>query len=147
MYRKDIISSIVFILIFALALINTATFPEMSRMFPRIICIMGLGYSLAILARAVSHIKRGGEVVQQGMSGRELRNAIFTLAAGFAYVAIIPLLGYMTTTFLFLTAFSFYLDRTYKKYVYVLFAGGFVLVLYLAFAVFLTIPLPKGILF
>lgn len=147
MYRRDILSSIAFLLIFALALAMTASFPETARMFPRIICVLGLCYSLAILSRAAIHLRRGEEQSAEGLSRRDLRNLIITLASGFLYVALIPVIGYMVTTFVFLAAFSFYLDRGYKKYCYLLFAGGFVLVLYLAFAVFLTIPLPRGILF
>lgn len=146
MYKKDVIGALAFICLFAALFFVSGSFPDMVDTYPKIIGAAGVCFSTALLARGAAGLKKGNMDGRKSLTGEQYGFIAVTLAAAVAYVLLIPVIGYLTTTVFFLAAFSFYLDSTSKKYLYVLVAVIFAAVIYLAFGRFLHIPLPKGFL-
>ncbi|MBT9787518.1 hypothetical protein CRH03_02930 [Clostridium sp. HMb25] len=55
--------------------------------------------------------------------------------------------GFYNTTFIFVSAFSYWQSKENKKYQYLAVSAVMAVVIFFAFKVFLRVPLPGGILF
>jgi len=145
MYKKNIIGSVAFIFLFAAAFFMSGSFPAMVDIYPKIICVMGIILSACLLGQTVYQKKHNIEN-EKKLSRKQIITIAVTLAGTLVYVMLIPVVGYMTMTFIFLLTMTFYVDPTSPKIAYPLVGIAFIVLLYLAFGVFLKIPLPKGIL-
>ena len=73
------------------------------------------------------------------------RNKLVIVGATVVYVAIIPVIGYIVTTVLYVGGLSFFLGNR-KPVKLILYTGILVAILYLIFGFWLRIRLPTGIL-
>lgn len=87
--------------------------------------------------------------VNRGMiylwKGVEWTKVILVVVSLFAYVILLPRLGYLIDTFVVLT-FLFSMKRRSRLWIHVMTAFITVLVSYVVFRLWLQVPLPKGII-
>jgi len=138
-------------LIFGSAFYMTFDMHVRSSGYPRMITVAGLIMTALKLARAIHRSKKNIPIdVPAAMSWEQLLTVFATLGAAFVYVIAIRYVGYMTITFLFITVFSYCLSihtRVYSNpWVYPAVGLGITVLLYIAFGVFLNVPLPRGFL-
>ncbi|MDR5694816.1 MAG: tripartite tricarboxylate transporter TctB family protein [Armatimonadota bacterium] len=121
--------------------------------YPRLILgVMGvLGLALASADLLVRKNRGAAERRERGDFRQTLsryRGVIITYLLFGGYVALIPLVGFRTTTALFVAALSWYLGpKTPRHVIYSLSLGiGTAVVIHIVFEVYLRLLLPRGIL-
>ena len=151
MYRKEILGSVVMLLIFGSAYYMTLSMNVRSGGYPQMITIAGLIMTAIKLGRAIYRSKKNIPIdMPAAMSWEQIMAASATLAAAFAYIIAVSYVGYATVTFLFATVSSYCLSTHTKVYsklwVYPAVGFGTTVALYIVFGVLLNVPLPRGIL-
>ena len=139
------------LLIFGSAYFMTFNLNDKCSTYPQMVTVIGLILTAACLGRAIYRCRKNIPIdLPHTMSWGQIFSAVITLAAAFLYIILVRIVGYATMTFLFTTAFSYYLStrtKVYsKRWVYPAIGLGTTLLLYAAFGMFLNVPLPKGIL-
>ena len=139
------------LLIFAGAFYMTFDIHIRSRGYPQMITVAGMIMSAINLGRTIHRSKRSIPIdMPAAMSWNQLLLVFATLGAAFAYIIAIRYVGYVTITFLFITVSSYCLSihtKTYNKlWVYPVVGVGITVLLYIAFGMFLNVPLPRGFL-
>lgn len=152
----DIISSLSLLAFAGLLYIFSGDFPREAAGYPH--ALLGLLAGLAIIQLATAIVRRKRQAtssgaspgkdnkstVPEGLLGRVLVTGILIIA----YVALIPILGYAVSTLIFLLGLMWRLNP--KRHMIWLYAGVAVaatVILYISFGRFLSVWLPKGILF
>ena len=139
------------LLIFAGAFYMTFDMHVRSSGYPRMIAVGGMIMTAIKLARAIYRSKKNIPIdMPATMSWEQLLAVFATLSAAFVYVIAIRYVGYLTITFLFITLSSYWLSihtKVYSKlWIYPAVGIGITVLLYIAFGVFLNVPLPRGFL-
>lgn len=133
--------------LFAAAFSYAFTFKKAAAAYPFL--VNGVGCLLCIIYFIQISIKEAHDSnppAASKLTKKQKIDIIATIIISLAYVLLVQVVGYMVMTFLYLLLFSYYLDKSHKKITYVLVALGFDIVLYLAFELFLHVPLPTGFL-
>ena len=148
-YVRDILGGLGFVILFGAFFWMAASFPGEVRTYPWVICSVGLLLSALLLACSVAAFQQHKNEPDHDphLSKRQILDIFLTLVVTMAYVVLTNVLGYFVMTFLFVVGFSYYLDSKQKKWVYFLVGAVMCVILYLAFAKFLNVNLPHGILF
>jgi len=138
-------------LIFGSAYYMTFSMNVRSSGYPQMITVAGMIMSALKFARAAYRSKKNIPInVPTAMSWEQILTAFATLAASFVYIIAVRSVGFVTITFLFTTVSSYWLSTHTKVYsklwVYPAVGFGITVLLYVAFGVFLNVPLPRGIL-
>ena len=147
-YRIEIFGTLFLMAIFVFFLILTGSINEKIRSWPYFVCGLGIFFCALNLGRALVKQKRGEDIDASSPLDKEQFIAILvTLLAAALYIFLASKIGYFIMTFVYVAGFSFYQNRTQKKWLYPVVALCMCGVIYLAFKVFLHVPLPKGLLF
>ena len=81
------------------------------------------------------------------MSKEQKKRILVSLVSAFAYILCIRYIGYFSTTFIFVSAFSYWQSKENKKYQYLAVSAVMAVVIFFAFKVFLRVPLPAAYCF
>ena len=147
-YRIEIFGTLFLTAIFVFFMIMTTTINEKIRDWPYFVCGLGVFLCALNLARALVARKNGKELnAADPLSKDKVIAMAVTLAAAALYIFLASRIGYFIMTFVYVVAFSFWQNPKQKKWLYPVVGLGMCLVIYLAFKVFLKVPLPQGILF
>ena len=147
-YRIEIFGTLFLTAIFVFFMIMTTTVNEKIRDWPYFVCGLGIFLCALNLARALVAQKKGKEIdAADPLSKDKVIAMAVTLAAAALYIFLASRIGYFIMTFVYVVAFSFWQNPKQKKWLYPVVGLGMCLVIYLAFKVFLKVPLPQGILF
>lgn len=148
MYKRNCFSSIIFIVLFAFALIESTSFPSSVALYPQMICGVGILFSVWLLAKNAIALKKQGskQYVDSSLSGRDLKIVGITFLSACVYVFLIQIVGYVVMTFLFVTVFSYCFDSSIEKIYYPIIALLVTTALYAIFQYALNVPLPRGFL-
>ena len=147
-YRIEIFGTLFLMAVFVFFLILTGSINEKIRAWPYFVCGLGIFFCALNLGRALVCQKQGKEVnTSDPLTKEQLMAILVTLAAAALYIFLASKIGYFIMTFVYVAGFSFYQNRTQKKWLYPVVALCMCVVIYLAFKVFLHVPLPKGLLF
>lgn len=146
---RDIIGAAAFVAIFAAFLGMAFQFPNDVRTYPMVVCIAGVLFSAVLLGRSLTvHSRTKNQPdTEEHMEKAQIVKIFVTVVAAVVYVVLTGVIGYFVTTFIFVAAFSYYLDNKQKIWSYLLFALILDGLLYLAFDLFLKVRLPQGFLF
>lgn len=120
---------------------------EAVRMYPYIVC--GMGFILTAVQLGITFYKEKNGIdikTSAALTKEQFTSIAVTLAASILYVFLINIVGYFVMTFIFVAGYSFWHTKTQKKWVYPAVALGVDIVIYIAFKLFLNIPLPTGFL-
>lgn len=131
--------AIVFMFISGYFFYQTFALPHDSVVYPRF--IIGIMFLMALLLFIQSFMKQAG-------SGKDIfghvvwKRFIVVFVMTFSYIVFINLLGFFTSTFMYLGILMFLLRVDLK--VISLSVPIFLLILYLVFKTMLNVPLPQG---
>ncbi|MDN5347697.1 MAG: Tripartite tricarboxylate transporter TctB family [Clostridia bacterium] len=133
-------------LAFALFLtISSWDYPFIVAIYPRLLLICGFvlsGLKIAFIFKNKSEVKV--EVAEAGPGGSENRKYMWIyLACGILYMLLMPVLGFILSTFVTMIVLLGLFRIEFKTALPV--AVGTPLILYVIFVIALEIPLPKGI--
>jgi putative tricarboxylic transport membrane protein len=102
---------------------------------------LGLGAILVMLSLIVIYKARGYQVLPQEKERRDYKRFVLVLAATFIYILLFEPLGYVISTFLYLTLFFQVMERNKLLYA-ILIAAFFSLVVYTVYVIVLQGTLP-----
>lgn len=151
MVKADIITSIVFILLSIYVYISSLKFPKTEiqltgpAFYPQIISILLIITSIAIIIRGVKKLKAEGDTLMQKI--QNWKRVLMVMVATFIYVIVLRTLGFLITTFLYLTILILLMQPEKSKIkVSILISAAMTGVIYLIFSVLFSASLPRGIL-
>ncbi len=146
-YGKDKISMLMIALFFAVTFVYSGKYPKDIVLYPKLICELGIGLSVLEVLK-ICLLERKEKAYEQiaSVSVKDLIKVLIVFAGLVVYAVMIPFLGYVVSTILYMAAVSFWINRTQKKYTYLVIAVCMAIVLYVVFKIVLKIPLPAGIL-
>ncbi len=147
-YRIEIYGTLFLTAIFVFFAILTMQINEKIRTYPYFVCGLGVFLCALNLGRALVKQKKGEDIdAASPLSKEQLLAMLITLVAAAVYIFLASKVGYFIMTFIYVAAFSFYQNPKQKKWLYPVVALCMCIVIYLAFKVFLHVPLPQGMLF
>ncbi len=126
------------------ALVRAWSYPAQTKMMPIINSVALIILSFLLGVRSIRKEKSSEENVVQ--TEEPLSRVFFVGGIIFAYIASIEILGFYSSTILFLFLFMF-LMRAASWLVTTLVSVGTTVVIYFFFETLLNIPIPKGIFF
>lgn len=144
---KERISAVLLLCVFGFAFLYSGQFPEVPQIMPRLVSGAGMILCAALLIRTFVVAYPEEDAKASGMDRQAMTLLGLSIVLLAAYVLLIRVIGYYVTSFLFLIALSFAIDRTRKWWQYLTVAAGILILIWLVFDRFLSIPLPKGLLF
>ena len=148
MYRKEKMGTLLIIAIFVAFFVMTGNVNAKCQMYPYVISSIGFILSSLNLGIVLYKEKAGIPInVSASMTPAQMMSIAITLVASFAYIYLAQYVGYFVMTFIFITGFSYWHSKNQKIWMYPTVAGVMCAVIYVAFKVFLKVPLPSGFLF
>lgn len=145
MYKNEKLGLLFILSLFTVFFVLTSQANEKIRMYPYFVCCIGFLLTAFKLGTTVYKEKHGIDVeVSAPLNKEQMFSVIITLVAAFAYAILARIVGYFTMTFVFVGGYSFWHTKTQKWWTYPAVALGMDIVIYVAFKVFLSIPLPSG---
>ncbi|MGF0096157.1 tripartite tricarboxylate transporter TctB family protein [Peptoniphilus sp. SGI.035] len=134
--KLDTIISFILILIATILLNITREFPERSALFPRLILISMIIFSVLVIIESIikdTHIKKIGK--------EKFKNVVIITILIIGYYIISKILGLIIGTLLFILVSTKFLGE--NKFLRALLIGiAFNVMIYLVFVKFLSVPIP-----
>lgn len=147
MYKREKLGISVMLLVFVVFIFLANGVNEKCRSYPQVVSIIGALVSAAYIGTILYKEKHQIPLDQsKPLTKEQVLSVITAVALTVVYILLIRTVGYCVTTFLYVAGFSFWHTRTQKKWQYFAVAAGMTVFLYIAFGIFLKIPLPKGFL-
>lgn len=139
----DLVISVIMMLTGAGALIKASGYPAQSKMIPYIYSSALILFSLILAFRTLS---RRSEIPQEDPVQKEepIGRVFLVIGMVFAYIASIEILGFYTSTALFLLIFMGVM-RAASLIVSLAVSSGTAIVVYVFFETLLNIPVPVGL--
>ena len=148
MYKKEKLGLLFLLAFFVFFFLVTGTVHKDARMYPYIVCILGIALTSIQMGMTISKEKRGETLNrEEAMTKTQSHYLIIPLASSILYVFMASILGFFSATFFYVILFSYWHTNTQKKWMYVAVALGMDAVIYITFKILLAIPLPNGLLF
>ena len=144
MHWKNIAGSVILIIFFGAAYVESTTFPEQVGIYPKIICVIGIVLALTLILKSLKGLKDSPTAEKLGLSLGAFAVVAATLIGVTVYVFLMQSLGYVSATALFFLVFAYLFDPSSKLYLYPLAAVVVTGVIYALFSMALHIPLPQG---
>lgn len=147
MYKENKIVSLVSFGFFAAACFFTVkTVAGDARLFPVIACVLGMAFSAALFLHTCINERLGVPVFQSKKnSHEETVKVLAAFALMLAYTVLITVIGWVTSSVLFMAAFCIYFGGKDKIRTTII-SLVTVAVLYILFAAAMNTVLPKGLL-
>lgn len=147
LYKKEKFYLVFLLAFFTFFLLATKTVNEQARLYPYIVCSLGIILTIIQIGITIAKEKAGKELdAEAPMTKKQLFYLAVALGSSVVYVFMASWLGFFTTTFLYVVLFSYWHTPTQKKWMYPVVALGMDAVIYVAFKILLSIPLPSGLL-
>lgn len=147
LYRKEKFYLVTLLVFFTFFFLATGTVNEQARIYPYIVCTLGIVLVVIQIGITLYKEKKGAELdAEQPLTKAQLVYLAVGLGSSVLYVFLASIVGFFTTTFIYVVLFSYWHTPTQKKWLYPVVALCMDLVIYVAFKVLLSIPLPSGLL-
>ncbi|RKI69326.1 tripartite tricarboxylate transporter TctB family protein [bacterium 1xD42-67] len=147
LYKKEKFYLVFLLVFFTFFFLATKTVNEQARLYPYIVCSLGILLTIVQLGITVAKEKAGKELdAEAPMTKRQLYHLAVALGSSVVYVLLASWLGFFTTTFVYVVLFCYWHTPTQKKWMYPAVALGMDAVIYVGFKILLSIPLPSGLL-
>ncbi len=139
MRRLELILSISMILFASFFYYLTFQLPERAMIYP--LFVITLLMLLSMIQLFIAYFKKTD---QESTAFKDIKwkQLLFVLITSGIYVVLINIIGYLTSTFIYVLVILLGLKTSKRLSIGV--SVGFVLVLYLLFNLALNVPLPKG---
>jgi len=148
LYKKEKLGLLFLSAFFVFFFLVTGTVHKDARMYPYIVCILGIALTSIQMGMTISKERRGETLNgEEAMTKTQSHYLIIALASSILYVFMASILGFFSATFFYVILFSYWHTNTQKKWMYVAVALGMDAVVYITFKILLAIPLPNGLLF
>ena len=147
LYKKEKFYLVFLLVFFTFFFLATETVNEQARLYPYIVCSLGILLTIVQLGITVAKEKAGKELdAEAPMTKRQLYHLAVALGSSVVYVLLASWLGFFTTTFVYVVLFCYWHTPTQKKWMYPAVALGMDAVIYVGFKILLSIRLPSGLL-
>jgi len=147
LYKKEKLYLTVLLIFFAFFFLVTKTVNEQARSYPYIVCSLGLILTSVQIGITLYKEKMGKELdAEAPLTKTQFKYLAVALGSSVLYVFLASIIGFFTTTFIYVVAFCYWHTPTQKKWLYPVVALGMDAVIYVAFKILLSIPLPTGLL-
>ena len=147
-YRIEIFGTLFLTAIFVFFMIMTTQINAKIRDWPYFVCGLGIFLCALNLARALVSMKKGKAIdAAAPLDKQQIIAMAVTLGAAALYIFLASKIGYFIMTFVYVVAFSFWQNPKQKKWLYPVVGLAMCLVIFVAFKIFLKVPLPQGLLF
>ena len=143
MRLTDRISAVGLFVVFLTAYYAALSYPPASANYPKLLLTVGMVLCVALFIQSFLSTPKGEMV---SIAKHDLINLLISLVLMALYVFAIPVIGYVVSTFSYMMAQMWVLNRKSKISTNFLIAVAVNILLYFAFGVFLNVFLPKGIL-
>lgn len=141
MRKVDLLLGFILLAICGVFYFMISRLPEKAILYP--IFVTSLLLFLTIIHLLITYFKKSDEE-STAFKDLEIKQLFFVLGLSGLYVAMINIVGYITSTLLYVLATLFGLKV--KKSVSVAISIGFAIFIYVLFKILLRVPLPKGFL-
>lgn len=152
MIITDLISGIVMLLISIYVYVSALSFPKAEyqlagpAFYPQLMAILLALISVTLIYRSVRRLKNKEECRKVKVDNPAI--VIAVMAVTLLYILVLKTLGFLITTFLYLTALVFIMQPEKKKIVTNLLVSSIMTgAVYVIFAKLFSASLPQGILF
>ena len=157
MTNRERTANCVMLLIFVVAFAMASTFPSLAATYPMIMSAAGAVLTAGLIITSEMKDRKFKQNDKEGhtkvlenaqnskLDKTQIRAIAITLVATLLYVIFIPILGYLSSTFIFMIGLMTLLKNE-RVWIYICVATGFVAILYVVFIRVLMIWLPSGIL-
>ena len=155
-YLRFLIKRYLFVLLslaFVIAYwISAGKLPEVAIRFPKFITYITIPLFIWVFIQTIIEYKKLAkdteipEKEKWDMRMKVTKTKVVITVATFLYILLIPIIGYVVTSIIYIGGLSFYLGNR-KPLSLILYTGIFFGALYLIFIIWLRIRLPEGLLF
>ena len=143
MKRNELFLGSILLLISGIYYYMTTKLPEKAALYPTfVVSILAVLSIMFIIKTLISKEKNNEKKIFDGF---QVKQFIFILLMSVAYVGLMSVVGYFTTTFLFLIISLFGLKANKMHSIYT--SIGFSIFIFIIFKMLLNVPLPRGIIF
>ncbi|MDQ0337958.1 hypothetical protein J2S00_000741 [Caldalkalibacillus uzonensis] len=150
--KKDMIVALIVLGLSIAFYINTKTLTPPADIFPKAVILILFVLGSILLAKALFFNRYyHDEPDDPGATDEKgnIKKGWISMSALIAYVVLMPQIGFYTTSALFLILISWYLNGlrvNMKALLYpVIVSSTVMFIIYLAFSIFLRVPVPKGL--
>lgn len=147
MRTKERITSILLMLLFGFAFWYCGRFPKVPKVMPQLVSSVGFVLCLGLFIKTFVFKYSDDDRAPIKFEPRTVGLLTASIAALCAYAGLITTVGYYTVSFVFIIVMSLIVDRKRPIWQYPTIAVGALLIIWLIFSKFLSIPLPKGMFF
>lgn len=143
--NRDLVFSMISLIISSILLLIAFSYPRDSSMFPRVICITMVALSAVMLLQALRTKHKNFEILKDSIHCFNKTSLLF-LCLSIAYIWCLVNIGFYVSSYCFVVCVCLLFG--YKnKIVIIIWPAILGLLLYLSFTCFLNVPTPAGILF
>lgn len=143
MKKNELFLGSVLLLISGIYYYMITKLPEKAAIYPTfVVSILGLLSIIFIIKTLISKEKNNEKKIFDGF---QVKQFVFVLFMSFTYVGLMNVLGYFTTTFLFLIISLLGLKANKMHSIYT--SIGFSIFIFIIFKILLNVPLPRGVIF
>lgn len=147
LYKKEKLYLLFLLVFFVFFFLATGTVNEQARTYPYIVCTLGIVLIIIQLGITLYKEQKGKALdAEAPLTKTQLWYLAVGLGSSVLYVFMASIIGFFTTTFVYVVLFCYWHTPTQKKWFYPVAALGMDIVIYIAFKVLLSIPLPSGLL-
>ncbi|MEC2074131.1 tripartite tricarboxylate transporter TctB family protein [Alkalihalophilus marmarensis] len=155
--RLDVMTSIIIILLMSVFFFVAKDLRAPAHIFPLTVISLLLAFGVLLLIKSLFFYKEPAKEEEEIDNRPETekkagkKRVYFSIVIMFGYIFLLNVFGFYVTSFIYLALFSWYLGGA-KKEAKPLLQAGLVssitmMVIYLAFKVFLRVPTPTGFFF
>lgn len=139
MRKVDLLLGFILVAISGIFYFMISKLPSKATLYP--IFVTSLLLFLTLIHLAITYFNKTDEE-SNAFKGLELKQLLFVLGTSGLYVAMITLVGYITSTIIYILATLLGLKVSKKNSA--LISVGFAAFIYVLFKILLKVPLPKG---
>ena len=145
MRLTDRISAVGLFSLFLTAYYTALGYPPASAAYPKMLTGVGMVFSVGLFIRSFFTALPKDAMIS--IAKHDLINLLTSLGLMTLYIIAIPVIGYIVSTFAYMMAQMWILNRKSKISTIFFIAVAVSIILYVSFGILLSVFLPKGILF
>ena len=147
MYRQNKLVSVITFIFFAWLFVSGASFPGVASYMPIFVSVLGMVCSALLFIAVCIKQKKGQEVAYaKFFPKKETVQLFYAFTLIVAYCALLKIVGFVVTSFLFFFLFSLCFGRKEKIALYLIASAIVVAVIYFGFGIALHTNFPNGFL-
>ena len=148
MTRKNIVSGLVFVILFISVLVLSRSLPEQTKYYPTLIGYIGLFLSVLLTVTNVVKLTKDKSDKEKlvNIKVEQLVRIMIMTGLLIVYILVINKIGYIVTTIVFMFGITYILGNLKKPVKSLIISCVFSITLYVLFEIIMNVSLPSGIL-